>query len=133
MQHEDGRRSIFYGKPAADLPPTAAVPRDWDEGDYLEKLRLEREERRRLQRAARAGNPPPRRGDAKYGPQAGNPRGDDAFRDGRRAWYELVMEVSLEGIELSEQWRLCDALARRFRTYSDGRRGHPSVESPDNE
>ena len=44
-----------------------------------------------------------------------------------------VMEQSLEGIELSEQWRLCDALARRFRTYSDGRRGHTSVESPDNE
>ena len=93
---EDGRRSIFYGKLAADLPPTAAVPHDWDEGDYLESLRLEREKRRRLERAARAGNPPPRRSDARYGPQAGNPRGDDAFRDDRRAWYEQVMEQSLE-------------------------------------
>ena len=74
--HEDSRRSIFYIKPAAELLPNAAAPRDWHEADYLESLRVEEEERRRLERAERAGNPPPRREHAKYGARTNNPEGD---------------------------------------------------------
>jgi len=119
--HDDARRSIFYGTPAANLQPGLAAPRDWNEADVLHAREVERQEHRRLERAAREGFPPPHRSDARYGPQVQNPVGDDCFRDDRREWYEQVTGVSLTGAPLSEQWRLCDTLARRYRQYTDRR------------
>lgn len=119
--HDDARRSMFYGTPAANLQPGLAAPRDWNERDVLHAREVERQEQRRLDRAAREGFPPPHRSDARYGPQVQNPVGDDCFRDDRREWYEKCTGDSLEGAPLSEQWRLCDTLARRYRQYTDGR------------
>ena len=115
--HDDARRSIFYGTPAANLQPGLAAPRDWSEADVLHAREVEREERRCLDRAAREGFPPPHRSDEKYGSQVQNPDGDDCFRHDRRVWYEQVTGDSLEDVRLSEQWRICDTLARRYRTY----------------
>ena len=36
-------------------------------------------------------------------------------------WYEHVTGESLDGVSLTEQWERVDVIARRFRTYSDGR------------
>ena len=113
--HDDARRSIFYGKPAAYLQPGLAAPRGWSEVDVLHAREVERQEQRRLERAARDGYPPPHRSDARYGPQGLNPAGDNRFQDDRREWYELVTGDSLEGAPLSEQWRLYHTLARRYR------------------
>jgi len=119
--HDDARRSIFYGTPAANLQPGLAAPRDWNEADVLHAREVEREERRCLDRAAREGFPPPHRSDEKYGSQVQNPEGDDCFRHDRRDWYEQVTQDSLEDVPLSEQWRICHEFARRYRKYTDGR------------
>ena len=64
---------------------------------------------------------PPHRDDERYGPLADNPVGDEDFRADRALWYENVTGESLDGLSLAEQWQLCDAVARRFRAYSDSR------------
>ena len=71
----------------------------------------------------RAGIPPPRRDDQRYGQIEQNPKGDEAFRKDRRAWYEHVTGESLEGVSLAEQWQRADVLGRAWRVYSDGRDG----------
>ena len=80
-----------------------------------------------MERMARAGIPPPRREDERYGPLAQNPDGDEAFRMDRRAWYEHVTGESFEGVSLTEQWRRVDVLSRAWRTYSDGRSARQPV------
>ena len=70
------------------MQPGLAAPHDWNERDVLHAREVERQEQRRLERAAREGFPPPHRSDARYGPQVQNPDGDDCFRDDRREWYE---------------------------------------------
>ena len=102
-----------------------------------QRKREEREERERLERMARAGIPPPRRKDERYGPLAHNPKGDEAFRLDRRVWYEQVTGKSFEGVSLAEQWQRADDLARSWRAYSDGRpqreSGETSTEQPEPE
>jgi hypothetical protein len=96
-----------------------SVDRPWE--------RTERERREREERMARAGAPPPRRDDPRYGPLANNAEGDAAFRKDRSVWYEHVTGQSLEGMSLTEQWQHVDTLARRsWRAYSDGRPGKSS-------
>ena len=58
---------------------------------------------------------------SRYGPVKDNAAGDEAFRADRVAWDERATGDSLDGRSLAEQRRLCDAIARRFRAYSDGR------------
>ena len=81
----------------------------------------ERQECERLERMARANIPPPQRKDARYGPVANNPEGDDEFRRDRAVWYEHVTGETLEGLSLTEQWERVNVIARRFREYTDGR------------
>ena len=64
-----------------------------------------------------AAGPPPRRSDESY--PAGR-EGDDAFRADRRSWFQRFTGESLRG-DLAQQNEQCDAIARRFRGYSDGR------------
>ena len=70
---------------------------------------------RRASAARQAGK------EARYGPLANNPEGDDRFRKDRAVWYEHVTGESLEGLSLTEQWQRVDVLARGWRAYSDGR------------
>ena len=73
----------------------------------------------RLDRERMAG-PPPRREQAKYGPR-GCVAGDDEFRRDRAVWYENFTGRSIAEVSLHEQNDLCDAIARRFREYTDSR------------
>ena len=51
------------------------------------------------------------------------PGGLDLAPPGRRVvWYEKFTGRSIVGVSLQEQNDLCDAIARRFRAYTDGRR-----------
>lgn len=61
-----------------------SVDRPWERAEWEHREREEREHQQRLERMARAGVPPPRRDDPRYGPRANNPEGDDAFRKDRR-------------------------------------------------
>ena len=45
------------------------------------------------------------------------------FRKDRLTWYEAFTGRSIADVSLQEQNELCDAIARRFREYSDGRPG----------
>jgi len=63
---------------------------------------------------------PPYREQAKYGP-LGDAAGNDLFRADREVWYERFTGRSIAEATLTEQNELCDAIARRFRAYSDGR------------
>jgi len=123
---DDERRSLFYLRPAAEVPAHWAVPRDWEPPDYAELARAAREERERIDRMGHAGDHPPHRDDERYGPLADNPAGDETFRADRALWYENVTGESLDGLSLAEQRQLCDAVARRFRSYSDSRAVPPS-------
>ena len=69
----------------------------------------------------RAAGPPPYREQAKYGPR-GDQAGDDMFRIDRERWYEEFTGRSIADMSLQAQNDLCDAIARRFRTYTDGKR-----------
>jgi len=60
---------------------------------------------------------PPQRDDLCY---AAGSHGDEAFRADRRAWFQLFTGTPLEGT-LAQQNEQCDAIARRFRAYGDGR------------
>ena len=126
---EHGRISTVHGRPWHEVPAGSTVPIHWlDHVDRpwecIERERVQREEREhreRQERMARAGIPPPRRDNERYGPLAQNPEGDEAFRKDRRVWYEHVTGESLQGVSLSEQWQRVDVLARGWRAYSDGR------------
>ena len=102
-----------------------AVDRPHERAERECAQREEREHRERLERMARANIPPPRREDGRYGPLAENSEGDEAFRADRAVWYEHVTGESLDGLTLAEQWERVDVIARRFRTYSDGRPARP--------
>ena len=65
----------------------------------------------------RAAGPPPRRDDDCY---LLGTAGDEAFRAARCEWFQRFTGVPLEG-SLATQNEQCDAIARRFRGYSDGR------------
>jgi hypothetical protein len=73
----------------------------------------------RKERECKAG-PPPYREQPRYGPR-GDAVGDDLFRKDRAVWYEKFTGLSIAGASLQEQNNLCDAIARRFRSYTDGR------------
>ena len=105
-----GRASVFYGRPAGELPPHYAAPCGWEVPNRIEEWRQARaaaEQRRPL-------SPPPRRDDAVYGPVAQNPAGDRAFHDARTAWYQRSTGTPLTGSH-SMQHDLCHELARPFR------------------
>ena len=73
----------------------------------------------------RAGVPPSRRCDFPAGEE-----GREAFRSTRCEWYETATGDSLEGLAPSEQHHLCHEVARRFRTYNDGRPKRAAPPSP---
>ena len=70
--------------------------------------------------AAIAGRPPQRRC---FGPK-GCAAANEAFCAARAGWYEKLTGRRLARDELSlrEQFRMCDAIARTFRVFTDGRR-----------
>ena len=70
---------------------------------------------------------PPKRSDFPRGRGAVGKAGREAFHRERREWYKLATHscehpdgIELEG-SLAEQNTRYDIIARRFRTYSDGR------------
>ena len=67
---------------------------------------------------------PPRREQPCFGPR-GDAEGDELFRGKRAEWYEKFTGRSIADTSLQEQNDLCDAIARRFRDYSDGRPEQP--------
>ena len=73
--------------------PWEIAEREQRQREVKREEREEREERDRLERMARAGIPPPRRDEERYGPLAQNPEGDETFRKDRRVWYEHVTLV----------------------------------------
>ena len=79
----------------------------------------QRSRRLRHERELAAG-PPPRREEQRYGPLC-NKEGDERFRNDRREWYELYTGESIAGVSLRGQNEVCDAIARRFRQYTDSR------------
>ena len=70
--------------------------------------------------ASIAGRPPQRK---RFGPK-GSAVADEEFRVARARWFEKLTGRRLDRNELSlrEQVRMCDAIARAFRVYTDGRR-----------
>tara|TARA_B110001450_G_scaffold164185_1_gene153063 strand:+ start:61 stop:516 length:456 start_codon:yes stop_codon:yes gene_type:complete len=72
----------------------------------------------REERERQAG-PPPRRDELRFR-EMDRTQGDRAFRADRRAWFQRFTGVRLEGT-LADQNEQCDAIARRFRGYSDFR------------
>lgn len=132
-----GSADMFYDKPGDETPPRDEVPAgmsiddEWDKIANLEYLRREREaeatsrrnavdpHEQRKQRELAAG-PPPRREHAKYGPR-GDAAGDEIFRADREKWYACFTGRSIADATLQEQNEVCDAIARRFREYTDGR------------
>ena len=133
INEEHGRISVIHGRPWHEVPPqTTAHPhwldfvdRPWEraeqEQERAEREQERREERERLERMTRANLPPPHRDDARYAPLVSNAAGDEAFRKDRAVWYEHVTGESLDGLSVAEQWERVDAVARRFREYTDGR------------
>ena len=122
--HDEGRRSYFYGKPAAELSPDAVVPPEWEPRNALEaerQARRERLERLLADRAAAGRLPPPYRSEPRYAPMVGNPAGDEAFRTDRADWYARITGERIHELDVGEQQALCDVVARRFRAYGDGR------------
>ena len=112
--NEDGRRSVYYGQAAGDLPSGVVAPLGWVPSS--------------ISRDKAAEPPQPRREDeAVYGPLANNPRGDKLFREDRAAWYESIMHQPLTGT-LAEQNDKADALARSFRVDRT-RSGRPGPSS----
>ena len=79
------------------------------------------ERRVRKERESAAGKPPYRE-EPRFGPK-GDTTGNMLFRKEREVWYEKFTGRSIADASLQEQNELCDAIARRFRTYSDGRSG----------
>ena len=124
---EDSRRSVYYGRPAGELPPDAVAPSVADVGpisnrDARERqVQLERLHELLADRAYAATIPPPRRDDPKYDHPLGHPLGACAFHKDRSLCYERITGDSLDELSLSEQRALSDAIARRFRQYNDGR------------
>ena len=84
------------------------------------KWEQQQEERRVHKERERAAGPPPYRVQPRYGPR-GDAAGDKLFREERAVWYEAFTGRSIAAASLQEQNELCDAIERRFRTYTDGR------------
>ena len=99
------------------------VDRPWERQERERVQREKRENLERHDRMTRAGIPPPRCADERYGPLAQNFEGDEKFRQDRCVWFQHVTGESLEGLSLAEQWQRVDVLARGWRAYSDGRTG----------
>ena len=123
------RVAIATGRPWHEAPEDVrmyfALGRHW-EADYPDG------ERRTREQPQEPLGPPPLRGDPEYGPRAGNPEGDEQFRQDRTRWYEQYMYTgsSLEGLSLSEQWQRVDRVARAFRADTrDGRAGYSAAMS----
>ena len=95
------------------------MPPGWEPHHTLEAYQREKNERERVKRMEHAGDRPPHREAARYGPLADNAAGDEEFRADRAAAWVSGSETQL----LGEQWQRCDAVARRFRAYTDGRAG----------
>ena len=92
----------------------AARPREkskWEQQAEERHVRTKRE---------RAAGQPPYREQPRYGPR-GDTAGDLLFRKERAEWYEKFTGRLIADTCLQEQNELCDAIARRFRTYTDGR------------
>ena len=68
-----------------------------------------------------SAGPPPQR---KHFGQRGCIAADEAFRVARARWYEKLTGRRLDCDELTlhQQFRMCDAVARAFRAFTDGRR-----------
>ena len=77
-------------------------------------------ERHACKERERAAGPPPYREQARFGPR-GDAAGDELFRTERAAWYDKFTGRSIASLSVHEQNELCDAIARRFRVYTDGR------------
>ena len=84
------------------------------------KWEQQAEERRARKERERASGPPPYREQPRFGPR-GDAAGDELFRKERERWYENFTGCSIAGLSVREQSELCDAIARRFRAYTDGR------------
>jgi hypothetical protein len=80
------------------------------------KARMKQRERDVQVRREQQAGPPPRREDEAYQ----HALGDAHFRSDRACWYRAFTGKALEG-SLAEQNLQFDAIARRFRAYSDGR------------
>ena len=78
------------------------------------------EERHIRKECERKAGPPPYREQPRYGPR-GDAAGDDLFRKEREVWYEKFTGRSIAGASLQEQNNLCDAITRRFRSYTQHR------------
>ena len=80
--YNDERCSLFYGlfyeRPAGpgELPSHYGVPPGWEPHHALEAGQKEKDERKRMERMKHAGDRPPHRGNAIYGPIADNAAGD---------------------------------------------------------
>ena len=86
----------------------------------LPRAQLPGEHEQRTARERAAGPPPRRDNIEEYGPR-GDPYGDELFRTDRIKWYRSFTGGSIENLSLREQNEICDTIARRFRTYTDGR------------
>ena len=124
----DGRTHIARttGRPWAEVPEGFVVPRDqWT--DYVDRGRHSplASDAPPAAQPQTPCIPPPHRDHARYGPRACNPAGDELFRRERARWYEDCTGGSLEGLDLAEQWRRVDTVARAFR--ADTRDGRPGT------
>ena len=106
----------FLDTHAADWQPWLTQPKcvEQQEREMYEAC-AEREVR--LRREKEAG-PPPRREHQRYQ----HNMGDDHFRSDRARWFQAFTGTCLTG-SIDQQNAQFDAIARRFRAYSDGRRG----------
>ena len=121
------RVAIATGRPWHEAPEDVrmyfALGRHW-EADYPDG------ERRTREQPQEPLGPPPLRGDPQYGLRAGNPEGDEQFRQDRMRWYERYTGNSLEGLSLAEQWQRVHRVARALRADTrDGRAGYSAAMS----
>ena len=116
------------GRPWHEAPEGTVGGRDWT--DYTVQARAALHAwavarvRMRSSGTVQEQPPPPYRDDPTYGPRAGNPDGDQRFRQDRMLWFERFTGESLEDVPLAEQWQRADWVARAFRAHTrDGRPG----------
>ena len=95
-----------------------------DAARHHEKSKWERqaEEQHARKERERAAGRPPYREQPRFGPR-GDAAGDELFRKEREVWYQAFTGRFMADVSLQEQNELCDAIARRFRAYTDGRSG----------
>ena len=114
--YSDDKLDEYYSLCEREAEQHAMATHKLRTSEVLTSSRVERE---------RAAGRPPHREEAKYGPR-GDAAGDTLFRKDREQWYERFTGRSITGVTLQMQNELCDAIARRFREYSDGRAGRSS-------